>query len=128
MAERKRLNRDPTYDLIRHIATGEVPPLSGDANLRQYDAELDRNDPMDPFTAGAGINGPNNLTVHQPGSLNLVSGWTSGITGSLDEEPAKELVDMQMANDWAGNPSEGTDLAYGPRNTDSDRDRNRGGY
>ncbi len=122
MAE--RLNRDPTYDLTRHIVTGEKPPLSGSETLRQYDAELDRNDPMDPFTAGDHTG----LTVPQPGDLSLVSGWNTGNNGPLDSEPAKEPVNLQMANDWSGNPSEGTDIAYGRSNTDSERDRNRGGY
>lgn len=42
-----RLNRDPSYDLARHIITGETGPLSGDPAIQQFDAELDRNDPMD---------------------------------------------------------------------------------
>ena len=114
MAE--RYNRDPTYDLTRHLATGEKVPLSGDANLRQYDAELDRNDPMDAFTAGAGINGPNNETVHRSGDLNLVVGWDSGNNGSLNEEPAKEPVDLSVASNCFDSPEKGL-LEYGPKNT-----------
>ena len=114
MAE--RLNRDPSYDLTRHIATGEKPPLSGDPNLRQFDAELDRNDPMDPFTAAAGPR----LTVHQPDDTNLVTGWDTG-----DGKKDQEAVDLAQANDWSDEPSKGG-LAYGPRNTDSQKDA--GGY
>jgi hypothetical protein len=51
-----RLNRDPSFDLANRILTGEKPPSSGDPTIQQYDAELDRNDPMAPETAGHGAN------------------------------------------------------------------------
>lgn len=107
---RERLNRDPSYDLHRHIVTGEKPPLSGDSNLRQYDAELDRNDPMDPFTAIDATG----LTTYQPGDTNLVSGWTSG-NGNRDQQ----AVDLSVASncfDDAGDPDKAT-MPYGPKNT-----------
>jgi hypothetical protein len=110
------ISRDPTNDLIQHIVTGEKPPLSGDPTIRQYDAELDRMDPMAPFTAGAGINGPNNLTVHQSADTNLVTGWDTGNSGALNEEPAKEPVDMSVASNCFDSPEKGQ-LGYGPKNT-----------
>ena len=97
MAE--RLNRDPAYDLTRHIITGEMPPLSGSETVRQYDAELDRNDPMDPMTNVLGV-----------------SGLTSGNSGSLNEEPAKEPIDLAIASNCFDSPEKGQ-LAYGPKNT-----------
>src|SRR5262245_16022121 len=107
MAE--RLNRDPTYDLIRHIATGEKPPLSGDPAIRQYDAELDRNDPMDPFTAGDHTAN----TVHVPGGNNLVTGWDTG-DGRKDQQDF-DVVTASNCFDDASDPQK-AQLAYGPKN------------
>jgi hypothetical protein len=100
MAE--RLNRDPTYDLGRHIVTGEKVPLSGSDVLRQYDAELDRNDPMEDFTAVVETSG-------------LVSG---------DPQKNGEQVNMTVANNCFDSPEKGL-LQYGPKNTGDTRG---GGY
>lgn len=110
MAE--RLNRDPTYDLARHIVTGESVPLSGEPAIRQYDAELDRNDPMDSFTAGvtAGLFEGQSAEAVQQQNLTQALGLQSG-AGNPGQP-----VDMQVANSCEDEPSKGG-LAYGPRNT-----------
>jgi hypothetical protein len=111
MAE--RLNRDPTYDLTRHIVTGEKGPLSGDSNLRQFDAELDRNDPMDPMTAGVGDNfvTPKSAAAVQQANLTQAMGMDTG-DGRKDQEP----VDMAAASGCFDSPDKGG-LSYGPKNT-----------
>lgn len=109
MAE--RLNRDPTYDLGRHIVTGEKGPLSGSETLRQYDAELDRNDPMDPFTAGVGDNFvvPRSSSEVQQANLTQAMGMDTG-----DGRKGEEAVDMSVANNCDDEPSKGG-IQYGPR-------------
>lgn len=109
----ERLNRDPTYDLGRHIATGEKTPLSGDPTIRQYDAELDRNDPMDPFTAGKGDNfvRPQSSADIQMANLTQGMGMATG-DGFKDQE----AIDMTQANNCFDEPTKGG-LSYGPRNT-----------
>lgn len=109
MAE--RLNRDPTYDLTRHIATGEKGPLSGHEVLRQYDAELDRNDPMEFPSPGQ------NMVIGQSADevIRANAAQTVGLTG---EDPYKNMepVNMAQANDCFDSPEKGG-LAYGPKNT-----------
>jgi hypothetical protein len=119
MAE--RFNRDPTYDLGRHIVTGETGPLSGDPAIQKFDAELDRNDPMDSFTAGvtAGLFEGQSAEAIQEMNLTQALGMQSGAG------QAGLPVNMQVANDCHDEPSKGG-LAYGPRYTDSERDN--GGY
>lgn len=108
-----RLNRDPAYDLTRHLITGEKPPLSGEPTLRDYDAELDRNDPMDPITAGVGDNFVLPRTDGDINQMNLTAalGMDSG-----DGKKNQVAIDMQMASNCEDEPSKGG-LSYGPRNT-----------
>lgn len=118
MAE--RFNRDPTYDLARHIITGETGPLSGDPAIQKFDAELDRNDPMDSFTAGVGtgtFDGQSNEAIQQM-NLTQALGMDTG-----DSKLQQYAIDMGIANSCEDEPSKGG-LAYGPRFTDSER----GGY
>jgi len=120
MAE--RLNRDPTYDLARHIITGETGPLSGDPVIQKFDAELDRNDPMDPMTAGVGtgnFTGQSDAAIQQM-NLTQALGMDTG-----DTKLQQFAVNMDVANSCADEPSKGG-LEYGPRFTDSDR--GGGGY
>lgn len=107
-----RLNRDPAYDLGRHIVTGETGPLSGSETMRQYDAELDRNDPMDPFTAGVGDNfvRPRSAAEVQQANLTQAMGMDSG-----DGRLGQEAVDMTVASNCEDEPSKGG-LSYGPNN------------
>lgn len=114
----ERFNRDPTYDLGRHIITGQKVPLSGDPVLRQYDAELDRNDPMDPMTAGVTDNFvvPQTATAVQDANLTQAMGLSTSDQGTRHDDGYSEAVDMNMANDWADEPTKGG-LRYGPRNT-----------
>lgn len=107
----ERLNRDPTYDLGRHIVTGEKVPLSGSEVLRQYDAELDRNDPMDPHTAGVGDNfvRPRSAGEVQQANLTQAMGMDSG-----DGRLGQEAVDMSVASSCEDEPSKGG-LSYGPK-------------
>lgn len=111
MAE--RLNRDPSYDLARHIITGEKPPLSGSPELRQYDAELDRNDPMDPMTAGVGDRFviPQSAATVQQVNVSQGAGMDSG-----DGRNGQEAIDMSTASNCFDEPSKGG-LSYGPKNT-----------
>lgn len=113
MAERN--NRDPTYDLARHIVTGERGPLSGEGISRDMDRDLDRNDPMDPFTANRGDNFivPQSAEAVQQANLTQAMGLSpqSEADGNF-----MEPVDMAAANDCLDEPSKGG-LAYGPRNT-----------
>lgn len=111
MAE--RLNRDPTYDLGRHIVTGEKGPLSGSETLRPYDAELDRNDPMDPHTAGVGDNfvRPRSAGEVQQANLTQAMGMDTG-DGRLGNQTA---IDMSVASSCEDEPSKGG-LSYGPKN------------
>jgi len=115
MAE--RLNRDPTYDLARHIVTGETGPLSGDPVIQKFDAELDRNDHMDSFTAGvtAGLFEGQSAEAIQQMNLTQALGMDTG-----DAKLGQFAVNMDVANSCADEPSKGG-LDYGPRYTDSDR-------
>lgn len=111
MAE--RFNRDPTYDLGRHIITGEKGPLSGDPVIQKFDQELDRNDPMDSHTAGVGSGnfvGQSSAEVQQA-NLTQAMGMDTG-DGKLGES----AVDMSTASSWEDEPTKGG-LSYGPRNT-----------
>ena len=118
MAE--RFNRDPTYDLGRHLVTGETGPLSGDPVIQKFDAELDRNDPMESFTAGVskGLDEGQSAEAIQQQNLTQALGLESGM-GQFGQP-----VNMQVANDCHDEPSKGG-IAYGPRFTDSERG---GGY
>ena len=111
MAE--RVNRDPAYDLARHIATGEKGPLSGSETVRQYDAELDRDDPMDPFTAGHGQNRtiPRSAAEVQEANLTQALGMDTG-----DGKLGQEAIDMTQASSCFDEPTKGG-IAYGPKNT-----------
>lgn len=106
-----RLNRDPTYDLGRHIVTGEKGPLSGSETLKQYDAESDRNDPMDPYTAGVGDNFviPRSSAEVQQANLTQAMGLDSG-----DSREQAEIVDLNKACNCEDEPTKGG-LSYGPR-------------
>jgi len=111
MAE--RLNRDPTYDLGVHIATGRKGPFSGAPEIRPFDMELDRNDPMDPAFAGIGsgnFDGQSAEAVQQA-NLTQALGLDSG-----DGKLGQAAVDMSMANDCLDEPTKGG-ISYGPRNT-----------
>lgn len=108
-------NRNPTYDLQRHIITGEKGPLSGSTEslIRQADAELDRDDPMNPMTAGVtsgNFTGQRDAAIQQMNLTQALS-MDSG-DGKLDQQ----AIDMQAANDCFDEPSKGG-LAYGPKNT-----------
>jgi hypothetical protein len=87
-----RKNRDTTYDLGRHIVTGEKVPLSGDQFAQDVDAELDRNDPMADFT-----------------NVLNVSDMQSG-----DGNIGREAVDLAVASDCHDEPTKGG-ITYGPR-------------
>lgn len=109
MAE--RLNRDPTYDLARHVATGEKTPLSGEQTIRQYDAELDRNNPMEFPSPGP------NMVIGQSADavIRANAAETSGLT---NENPYRnmEAVSMEVANNCFDEASKGG-IPYGPNNT-----------
>lgn len=112
MAE--RINRDPAYDLTRHIATGEKPPLSGSETVRQYDAELDRNNPAEFSSLGERLVTPNDhetiLAIHQ-NEANQPSVGQSG-EGRLGQQ----TINMKTASDCLDEPEKGG-IAYGPRYT-----------
>lgn len=109
MAERQ--NRDPAYDLGRHIVTGEKVPLSGDPVIRQYDAELDRNNPMDDWVRGA-----DNFVVPQSADEVIRANADQSLNlASAAGEPGLQ-IDMAVASDCKDEPSKGG-IAYGPRNT-----------
>src|SRR5688572_10527129 len=111
MAE--RFNRDPTYDLGRHIVTGEKGPLSGDPVIQKIDAELDRNDPMDPLTAGHG----NNYPVPQSSSEVMAANARNAAgLQSVSTDYGRTPIDMAAASDCNDEPTKGG-ISYGPRNT-----------
>ena len=111
MAERQ--NRDPTYDLGRHIASGENGPLSGDPAIRQYDAELDRNDPMDPAYSHSGDNFV--LPVTDLPALDAAQVAQIGTRALGDAEGThSNFISMESANNCNDTPDKGG-LAYGPR-------------
>lgn len=113
MAE--RLNRDPTYDLGRHIATGEKTPLSGDPAIRQYDAELDRNDPME-------FPNPGDRFVLSVPSGQVDSSNRSQAVGLSPSDMGTTngggcyaiVIDLASASDCRDEPTKGG-LSYGPR-------------
>src|SRR6266571_4294653 len=97
-----RLNRDPTYDLGRHIATGEKVPLSGDPICQDKDNELDRNDPMDSWTAPRSLD---EITQeHLDDQIKAANaGNATGLmsdTTSLDSQS----VDVEEMNGWSDSP------------------------
>lgn len=114
----ERLNRDPTYDVGRRIITGVKGPHSGDPVIQQYDAELDRNDPMDPMTAGHGDNFvvPQTAAAIQDANLAQAMGLSTDQADRPAEGISSQPIDMNMANDWADEPTKGG-IQYGPRNT-----------
>jgi|SRR6267142_1963852 len=109
----ERQNRDPTYDLGRHIASGEKGPLSGDPAIRQYDAELDRNDPMDPAFSHVGDNFV--LPVADLPSIDASQTAVINQRALGDSEGThSNPIDMASASDCNDTPDKGG-LAYGPR-------------
>jgi len=97
-----RLNRDPSYDLARHIITGETGPLSGDPNIQQFDQELDRNNPMDPSlpappydatTVGQTYEQIQAMQADQSAGLSP-QGWGVGYSGMPGEKGSIEAVDI----------------------------------
>jgi hypothetical protein len=110
MAE--RLNRDPTYDLGRHIATGQKGPFSGQGISREMDQELDRNDPMDEWTRPDSIN---RLTTN-PGDAQDINRANAAGLSSDDAMKDGQRVDVEAMSEWSDEPVKGG-LTYGPRNT-----------
>jgi len=116
MAE--RYNRDPTYDLGRHIATGEKVPLSGDPVIQKFDQELDRNDPMDPFSAGHGDNFPVSPSDGEVSAANIAqaAGLSMRDIGTTHDGGTSMQMDIVAASDCLDEPTKGG-IAYGPRFT-----------
>lgn len=117
----ERLNRDPAFDVTKHIITGQKVPLSGDPVIQQYDAELDRNSPMDPMTAGV----TDNFIVPQSASevIGANASQSLGLStrdiGTTHDGGSSSAVDLISASDWADEPTKGG-LTYGRRNTGGD--------
>lgn len=112
-----RINRDPTYDLTRHIGTGETGPLSGSEVRRPVDQELDRNDPMEDWTKPASIDTMTmSLSDGEVASINA-----QNATGLMSDSAQldRQMVNMSWANRPTPNPGEGTDLSYGNPHTGS---------
>lgn len=113
MAE--RINRDPTYDLGRHIGTGEKGALSGGEVAQPRDEELDRNDPMDAWTQPQSIDRMTlPLSAEQVQAINR--GNATGLMSDnamLDSQP----VDNGTMSAWSDSPDKATDLTYGSPNT-----------
>lgn len=111
-----RVNLDPTYDLGRHIATGEKGCLSGDYNVLHRDEELDRNDPMDDWTRPASIDRLDYpLSAEEITHMNLTQALSMSMgDGHLDQSP----VDLHRGNrEMRANDENGRDLQYGNNNT-----------
>ena len=88
-----RTNRVPSYDLARHIITGEQVPLSGDGIVRDVDnAAIDYDDPMQ-FRGVPGLSEGNEYPTIE--AINL-SGSQGLDSAAADGEP----VSMDMG-DWA---------------------------
>lgn len=100
----ERLNRDPSYDLLRHIITGETGPLSGDPAIRQFDQELDRNDPMDyalmPPASAFETTNPQSAEAIQHMNLTQALGLGMG-----DGRLGQESIDLNMASKGVPAPS-----------------------
>lgn len=104
-----RFNRYPAYDLQRHIVTGERGPLSGDDNLRKYDAELDREDPMQ-------FGGDDNFVVPLGASVIDAANRAQAVMLDSGRGDPGEPIQMSSASDCNDEPTKGG-LVYGPRNT-----------
>ena len=105
----QRLNRDPAYDLARHIITGERGPLSGDPVIQQYDQEADRNSPMEDITAGHGDNFI--VPIDAAGVDANNHAQTIGLQ-SMDPYLGMEAVDLGTISENRPQPSQGG-ISYG---------------